>query len=316
MKKFIKSILKITGFLATLSFINKKIKDISDLSQVDKLVSDTDYYYESRYGKIRYRVSGKGNSKKILLIHGLVIGGSMNEYCDLASLLSDKYEVYKIDMLGFGHSDKPDISYNSYLYTTLISEFINDVIKEPVSIVATGHSADFGFMVRHMNENIIEELYLINPNGFVNDTYGSLLSKAVKKITNLPIIGTTIINILSSRIFIKKYLKEEYFYDNDLVDSDLIDNYYYNAHYNCENNKHSLAHLFTNFIKVDTKKLLNICDKETTIILSENLIKYDAYKIKKYLYKNENNNIHIINNSREMVASEKTLDIAELIMSK
>lgn len=316
MKKFVKSVLKITGFLAALSFINNRIKKSSDLSIAPNSMETDNLYYESRYGKIRYRAYGYSDKPKILLVHGLVIGGSLEEYSLLADKLMKDYQVFKIDMLGFGHSDKPDISYNSYLYTTLISEFIADVIRDRVSIVANGHSADFAFMVREMNPDIIEKLYLINPEGFVNESYGSIESKVFKGIVNLPIIGTTIINILSSKLFIRKYLQEEYLYDTDLATSGIVNNYYNNAHYNCENNKHALAHVFTNFIKVDTKKRIVGTDKDTVVILGEEVKKYDVQKVKSKLDKNENIKTKIVPLTRELVASEKPKYVYDIISGK
>ncbi len=313
MKKFVKSVLKITGFLATLSLINNSIKKKSDLSLVSGAHESDDLYYDSRYGKIRYRVCGDSVKPKILLLHGLVIGGSMNEFTNLTEHLISDYQVFKIDMLGFGHSDKPDISYNSYLYTTLISEFIADIVGEKVSIVANGHCADFAFMVRELNEEIVDELYLINPNGFVNETYGDIQSKIFRCVANLPIIGTTITNILSSRICMRKYLGDECYFSEELVTSSLVDNYYYNAHFNCENNKHALADVFTNFIKVDTKKKILETQKQTNIILGEYVTKYDAFKIKKELSKNENIRVDVVIQTRELVASEKADFVYEMI---
>ncbi len=317
MKKLINIALKITGFLTILSLINSNIKKVADFSVVNNVLETNDLFYKSKHGNMRYRVIGKTeeNKPKVLLIHNLMIGGSINEFATISKALSTKYEVYKLDMLGFGHSDKPDINYNSYLYITLINDFINDVIGGKTSILATGLSADFAFIAREANESMIEKLYLINPYGFVQDNYGGLVTKAKKEIVNLPIIGTTIANIVSSRFFIKKYLMKDYYYNPILVDFEKVDNYYYNAHYKCGENKHALAHLFTHFLKVDTKQRLVKSDKKTTIILGENITKFDPYRAKEILEVNENNNIYIVPYSRELVATEKVSEVINIMLN-
>ncbi len=317
MKKLIKIVFKITGFLAVLSLINSNIKKVADFSVVNNVLSTTDLFYKSKYGNMRYRVIGKTDSKKpkMLVIHNLMIGGSINEFSEIAKALSSKYEVYKLDMLGFGHSDKPDVNYNSYLYTSLINDFINDVINDKTQVVATGLSADFAFIAREAKDSLIEDVYLINPYGFVEDNYGSILTKIIKEVVNLPIIGTTIANIVSSRVFMKRYLMKDYYYNPNLVSFETVDNYYYNAHFKCDDNKHALSHLFTNFLKVDTKQRIKDTDKKTTIIIGENITKYDPYIAKEFLEENESVHTYIVPLTRELVATEKMSEVINIILN-
>ncbi len=319
MKKVVKSILKITTVLTSLNFINKTIKKSSDLSIVKDKVFTKDLFFESKHGKIRYIIEGKqseSKKSKVLLLHSLMIGGSLDEFKYLSNNLSFEFEVYKLDMLGFGHSDKPDISYNAYLYSSIINDFIDKIINDNVTVIASGASADFAFMARELNDKKIENLVLINPLGFSNTSfYGSVHTKVMKNIINLPIIGTSIANVMSSRIAIKKNLLDRCIYNPNLVTKELVNEFYYNAHYNCENNKHSLAHLFTNFLKTDIKSKIIKTEKITSIILGENCNDFDCYRIKKKIDKNENINLTIIPLSSELVAREKANELSKVIIT-
>lgn len=85
----------------------------------------------------------KGNGIPLLFIHDLTVGSSNYEYHRLINNLTEKHEVYSIDLLGYGLSDKPPITYTNNLYEQLISDFIKNVIKRKTSIVVSGESVPF-----------------------------------------------------------------------------------------------------------------------------------------------------------------------------
>ncbi len=316
MKKAIKNVLRLASVLSAMSVINSRIKVTNDFSEID-LTDNDEFFYDSKEGKIRYRIDGVGEDKpKMLLIHSLMIGGSLSEFNVLAKNLSEDFEVYRFDMLGYGHSDKPNIKYNSYLYTTLINDFINEVIKDNVFIMASGNSGDFSFLAREFGNEKIKHLFLVNPNSLSNTSiYGDLKTVIAKSVIKLPIVGTFITNMLGTRPSIKKYLLDKCYFNPNAVTEAVVNEYFYNAHYNCNANRFSLAYLFTNFLKVDIKDKLLETEKETTIILGENCTDFESYNIKKKLDKNRNIRTMIVPLSREMVANEKPNEVYEVIIN-
>ena len=83
-------------------------------------------YYEWRFGKIRYQKKGSGTP--LLFIHDLTIGSSNYEYHRLINNLTEKHEIYSMDLLGYGLSDKPSMTYTNNLYEQLITDFIKNII--------------------------------------------------------------------------------------------------------------------------------------------------------------------------------------------
>eukprot|EP00252_Welwitschia_mirabilis_P007909 TRINITY_DN19608_c0_g1_i6.p1 TRINITY_DN19608_c0_g1~~TRINITY_DN19608_c0_g1_i6.p1 ORF type:complete len:282 (-),score=35.00 TRINITY_DN19608_c0_g1_i6:69-914(-) len=70
----------------------------------------------------------------VLLVHGF--GASVGHWRKNIRVLSERRNVYAIDLLGFGASDKPsDFKYSMENWAKLVLEFIRDVIKEPTVLV-------------------------------------------------------------------------------------------------------------------------------------------------------------------------------------
>jgi len=59
------------------------------------------------------QVSENTKRVKAFLVHGF--GGSIDQFTGLAQKLSTEFDVYALDSLGFGQSEKPPISYNQYI---------------------------------------------------------------------------------------------------------------------------------------------------------------------------------------------------------
>lgn len=60
------------------------------------------------------RLTEVSSKPMLVLIHGF--GGSLEQYTGLAKILSEHFDIYAIDSLGFGQSEKPPVSYNQLEY--------------------------------------------------------------------------------------------------------------------------------------------------------------------------------------------------------
>ena len=101
--------------------------------------SDTSLYYKWRLGKIHYTKTGQGSP--LLLLHDLCPTSSGYEWDRVLSSLSKKFTVYVPDLIGFGRSEKPDITYTNPLFMQLISDFIQSEIGRRTHVVTTGETA-------------------------------------------------------------------------------------------------------------------------------------------------------------------------------
>jgi pimeloyl-ACP methyl ester carboxylesterase len=70
--------------------------------------------------RIHYLAGGQG--KPLVLVHGL--GGNAQNWAPLMpGLIREGFQVYAIDLLGFGRSDRPDVDYSIALQADLLKQF-------------------------------------------------------------------------------------------------------------------------------------------------------------------------------------------------
>ncbi|MDR2650528.1 MAG: alpha/beta fold hydrolase [Clostridiales bacterium] len=161
-----------------------------------------DQYYSWRFGYIRYRVIGQG--KPLLLIHGIYPGADMAEWKNADASLYQSYQIYTLDLLGFGHSEKPCLSYSAYLYTGLISDFIKDVIKRPAIVAASGYSAAYTVLGYTFEPRLYKKLLLISPAGIENGYELPTFKDHVHKwLLETPILGNSAYIYLISKKDVK-----------------------------------------------------------------------------------------------------------------
>ncbi len=272
MKK-LKRILYVLSPILLISVLNKIIFTLSKLKNV--LFSSNGYYYHWKFGKTFYSVKGKG--QPILLVHSLNIGSSSYEFYKLKKVLSKKYKVYTIDLIGFGRSDKPRITYTSYLYVQLITDFIKEVIKEPTHIIASSRSTSFSIIACYQNPELFEKLLLVDPISIASLTRNpSSLDQIVRYILELPILGTLVYNIVSSKNSIRTMFNKKLLSKN--IKSKTIQAFHQAAHLSGSSSKYIYASIYCHYLSVNIKQALeninnsimmvignDIADKETII---------------------------------------------------
>lgn len=230
-------------------FINKLIFQLAKKAEKAYI---PDQFYEWKYGAIHYGIQGRG--KPILLVHGICIGGSHYEWQKNITALSKFYKVYYIDLLGFGFSDRPKITYTAYLYALLINDFIRDIIKKPVCAIGSSSSASFLIMACRLNPKIYNKLLLVSPTG-IQEKMASNGSKWLRRILESPILGTSLYTIAASKKYIKEFMEKNCFFSKEkAADDSIIDTFYAFAHKGNTANKYPIASFFSKYMSI------NICE--------------------------------------------------------
>ncbi len=164
-----------------------------------------DSFYPWRYGDVHYTVKGSGTP--VVLIHSLSNGASLDEWGLLIDKLSETNTVYALELLGFGYSDKPNITYSSYLYVSLIIDFIKDIAK-CADIHTYGGSYEIAHAAKKMRPDLINKIICHNPSHTVFSRTGRLFGQFLE----LPFLGTFCYNLMTSKLRQGKaaYLKSHY----------------------------------------------------------------------------------------------------------
>lgn len=278
----------------------------------DLLKKDDGKYYSFKYGNIFYKVSGEG--EPILLIHDINESSSGMEWIYLEKKLAQTNKVYTIDLLGCGRSDKARLSYNSFLYVQLITEFIRDVIGEPTNIIATGKSVAPVIMATKLKEELVNRIMLINPADLSGlSQVPSTMDKIKKYLFTCPIIGTFAYHMLHTNDCIFNDFLNEYFSDSNADFTELCEYYYESAHRDKSGSKYLYASIEGRCLNLNINHGLKVLDKDIIIVSG------DDYYESEYVpaeYAELNDNIECISIMEtsylpQLEAPAKVMDIIE-----
>ena len=108
---------------------------------------------------IRYEHTGQG--EPVIMLHN---GGSSHAiWAEVANRLAGKYEIFALDLLGFGNSAKPGAGYTLDNYVAMLEEFVSSRALEKVALVGNcmGSAISLAFTDRHPDK--VKALVLCNP---------------------------------------------------------------------------------------------------------------------------------------------------------
>ena len=119
------------------------------------------HLYRWKRGYIYYKVAGEQHAPPMVLLHTPELAGSSYVMLGIMAPLAAHYRVFAPDLLGFGLSDRPDISYTADLYTELLHDFLMDVVKEPATIVASHLACNYAISVAANSPELCARLVFI-----------------------------------------------------------------------------------------------------------------------------------------------------------
>lgn len=115
--------------------------------------------------KIKYAVEGSG--RPLVLVHGF--GASIGHWRkNIPVLAAGGYQVFALDLLGFGGSDKPPLDYTMELWYELLEDFWKAHIQEPATFIGNSIGALLSLMVAAKAPEIAASAVLINCAGGLN----------------------------------------------------------------------------------------------------------------------------------------------------
>ena len=263
--KFLTFLLLGTGAAAGTALINKTIKIMATSKHL--LEVSHSLCYQWRFGKIHYTKTGSGSP--LLLIHDLHCAASSYEWHRLIHILKEKYTVYTLDLIGCGRSEKPNLTYTNFFYVQLLCDFIKSEIGHRTDIMVSGEASSFVIMACNHDPALFNRIMMINPSSL--QSFAKTPNKNTelyKLILDLPIVGTLLCNIASSRSVLEKLFKEEYFYNPYSAKASYIDHYFEAAHLGaCP--KAVFASLACNYTKCSVVNALKKIDNSIYILGGE-----------------------------------------------
>lgn len=126
-------------------------------------------YWQWRGHKIYYVKAGKTDTGRspLLLIHGF--GASTDHWRKNIAQLQEDFEVWAIDLLGFGRSSKADVRYSGSLWRDQLHDFITEVIGQSVVLVGNSLGGYAALCVAAQRPSSATGLVLLNSAGSFSD---------------------------------------------------------------------------------------------------------------------------------------------------
>ena len=216
---FFRIVAKLSLFLVILSYSALVIYAYLPLetSPTKDLVTKDDLFIKVNDHDIRYRqyLTQKNNSPNLILIHGF--GNNLHSWRSITPLLSEHYNIFALDLLGFGLSEKPiDYDYGNANQAKTIGEFA-DALKLD-SFIVGGHSLG-GAIGLHVakNNKKTKGLILFNP-GIINTG----VPEFARYINLIFPFARVSAKQFANRAFREQFLKRSY-YNPSIVNEQVMD---------------------------------------------------------------------------------------------
>ncbi|HWE62595.1 MAG TPA: alpha/beta fold hydrolase [Chloroflexota bacterium] len=178
-------------------------------------------------GDIQYTVSGSGPA--VVLVHGIGLAASSLEMRYVVEPLARACRVYTLDLLGFGHSARPRIKYTAGIYVTLIEDFLREE-SGPGAVIASGLSGAYCLTIAARRPELIQRLILSSPPPIARAAPPGAARQTAGLLLDAPVVGQSMLNVLTARAGIRTYLREQAYYNRDLVTESMVDARYAMAH--------------------------------------------------------------------------------------
>ncbi|MGQ4648961.1 alpha/beta fold hydrolase [Lyngbya aestuarii] len=190
-------------------------------------------YWQWRGQSIYYvRAGEKGSGRPpLLLVHGF--GASTDHWRKNIAQLSKDFEVWAIDLLGFGRSAKPDWQYGGDLWRDQLSDFITNVIQQPTVLAGNSLGGYASLCVAAERPTSAVGLVLLNSAGPFTDTkvptqpnpWQKFLRDLTQSILGQPWASFLLFQYVRQRSMIRKTLQQVYL-DQSAVTDQLVEEIY------------------------------------------------------------------------------------------
>jgi pimeloyl-ACP methyl ester carboxylesterase len=200
-------------------------------------------YWQWRGHNVYYVTAGEKNSQRppLLLVHGF--GASTDHWRKNITGLCNDFEVFAIDLLGYGRSAKPKLEYSGELWRNQLYDFITEVIGEKAVLAGNSLGGYACLCLAAQHPDVAAGLVLLNSAGPFSenqtssepealqpeiqppkqtDTLQKLFGDAVKWIFQQPLAQFLLFQYVRQRWVIRQTLEKVYL-DKSAITDQLIE---------------------------------------------------------------------------------------------
>ena len=163
-----------------------------------------------------YLVGGEGSP--VILIHG--VGAGVFDWKFTVDPLSQHHRVYALDMVGFGHSDKPKTNYTLDYYVDFLEHFMDALQLNRASLVGQCFGGGTALGLTIQSPERIEKLVLANSASLGKET-----GFAAKVVLSLPFFLLEFFSRPTRRRV--RWGWKAWVYDSRFITDELVDEAYH-----------------------------------------------------------------------------------------
>ncbi|NET09486.1 MAG: alpha/beta fold hydrolase [Merismopedia sp. SIO2A8] len=179
---------------------------------------------------IRYQVYGDQTGQPLVLIHGF--GASIGHWRKNSPVFAEAgYQVFVLDLLGFGASTKPPLDYSLELWEALLADFWQEHIQTPAVFIGNSIGGLLALMMLAHHPQMSAGGVLLNCAGGLNhrpDELNPVLRTVMgtfTKVVSAPVIGPLMFNEIRRKFRLRSTLKQVYG-DRTAVTDELVEMIY------------------------------------------------------------------------------------------
>lgn len=163
--------------------------------------------------RVRYLTAGEGGPP-LVLVHGL--GASAEVWKDNIRELAAGYRVYAPDLIGFGHTDKPDIKYSPFDFLAFLKDFIDALGLEKVNMIGQSLGGGISLLYAIENPDRVNKLILVDSAGLGREMTLPMRLGSISLLSRWFKVSKPVLEALIKRLV----------YNPEVITSGLVDLYY------------------------------------------------------------------------------------------
>lgn len=189
-------------------------------------------YWQWRNHAIHYVRAGKAHPDRppILLVHGF--GASTDHWRKNIQGLQQDFEVWAIDLLGFGRSAKPNLQYSGDLWRDQLHDFVTEIVGRPAVLVGNSLGGYASLCVAAQRPASAAGLVLLNCAGAFTDPHPTppnplrqFWGNTVRSLLLQPLPSFLLFQYVRQKSVIRRTLEKVYL-DQSAVTDQLVEDIY------------------------------------------------------------------------------------------
>jgi pimeloyl-ACP methyl ester carboxylesterase len=284
------------------------------VAPLENLLGGDDAWFDWRGRRLFYshRKSRSGKGAPVLLLHGIHTAAWSYEWRSNVDALAAAHEVYTLDLLGFGMSDRPQAKYSARLYLRLIDDFARQVIGHPTTLIASSLTAAYAAVLGARDPGQYPSLVLIEPTGLVRRNGAATTRGDVARlVVDAPLVGPAVFNALASKRSMRYWLERAYV-DLEFVTPELVDIYYRAAHQ--PGARHAPAALLAGHLNLDVRGAVRRLRQPVMLVWGEQAVETPVEDARGFLALNQGIQLTILDPAGMLPHDEQAAEFNAVVM--